>query len=661
MPIRETFWNIPHWAEIGQYLLGLFAVLVFGYGVFRRVRLWRQGQPARRSGQFFKRLSNVFSQGIIQQRTLKESYPGIMHITIFWGMIALLLGTALATIDWDVTRLFFDFQFLQGVFYLIFELVLDFFGLLALVGIGMAFYRRYIKRPERLSNMPSPTLIRDDMFVLVMLALIVLSGYVIEGLRIAVSKPDWAPWSPVGNLVAGAFSSFGDPNSQALHLGVWLFHMLISLGLIASLPFTKLFHIISAPLNIYFRSLEPAGALAPARYHSSPGVGEWHHFTWKQLLDFEACTRCGRCQDVCPAHLSGTAFSPRDLVIKLGLHINQRSNGHALHGDVISDEELWACTTCRACMQACPVFVEHLSSIIDLRRHLVDQGSMDSMLQEALSNLGRYGNGFGQAERARARWSQPLQTRLVDVRRQPVEYLWFVGDFASYHAGLSEITRKTAEVFNQTGLDYGILYDSERNAGNDVRRVGEEGLFEMLAEKNLAILERCEYQQVITTDPHSYNTLKNEYPWNGKGKPPISHHTELFDHLIQSDQLKFTKKLDYTVTYHDPCYLGRYNDIYDAPRRVIAATGCKLVEMPRSGDQAYCCGAGGGRIWMDEGKVDERPSEARVREAASERGVEVLVVSCPKDVTMYADAIKTAGLEDRLVVKELAELVHEAL
>jgi Fe-S oxidoreductase len=254
-----------------------------------------------------------------------------------------------------------------------------------------------------------------------------------------------------------------------------------------------------------------------------------------------------------------------------------------------------------------------------------------------------------------------MEPKIKDARKAEVEYLWFVGDYASYSPTLTNITEMTAEVFQQAGLDFGLMYEGEQNAGNDVRRVGEEGLFEMLVEKNMASLSKSTYQAIVTTDPHSYNTLKHEYPADINGSRPILHYTELLDQLIASGQLKFSKKLGYKVTYHDPCYLGRYNGVYDAPRRVIEATGCELVEMPRHGDRALCCGAGGGRIWMEEGEVKERPSESRIREAVELEGVTDFVVACPKDVTMYQDAVKTTGHEDRLAVKDLIELVHEAL
>lgn len=661
MPIRETFWNIPHWAEYVQYGLGLLTLALFAFGIWRRVRRWRMGAAVPRIDRIGERLRAVFIHGLGQLRTVKDIYPGIMHLTIFWGILALAIGTAIATIDWDVTRLIFGFQFLEGTVYFLFELVLDIFGILLIIGLGIAIFRRYIQRPSRLQNFKGRSLGRDDAFVLFMLSLIAISGYLVEGLRIAVTQPDWARWSPVGNAISSLFLAAGDPTNETLHVVLWISHMLISFGLLISLPYSKLFHLVAAPLNIFFRSLEPVGALAEARFNSGPGVEVWQQFTWKQLMDFESCTRCGRCQDMCPAHSSGAVLSPRDVILNLGTHIAEKENGRKLHGDVVTAEELWGCTTCLGCVHVCPVFIDHLSTFIDMRRYLIDEGEIDAQLQDAVENLGRYGNSFGQSERMRAKWTQPVEPKIKDARKEVVEYLWFVGDYASYHASLTEVTRKTAEVFQKAGLDFGILYDGERNSGNDARRAGEEGLFEMMVEENVETLGKCDYQAIVTTDPHSYNTLKNEYPSEVNGTRPILHYTELLDDLISSGKLKLTKKLDYQVTYHDPCYLGRYNDVYDAPRRIILATGCKLIEMPRHGDNALCCGAGGGRIWMEEIEVEERPSEARIHEAVALNGVDVFAVACPKDVTMYQDSVKTTGYEDRLRVVDLIDLVHEAL
>lgn len=664
MPFRETFWNIPHWLEITQYLLGFVTILIFVYGVMKHVRCWKQGQPELLTGSVWQRFVHFIAQAIGQARTLQDVYPGIMHLALFWGMIVLFIGTVLATVDWDVTRLFFGYQFLAGNFYLLFELILDIFGVVVLLGLGLEAFRRYIIRPTRLSNLPVGTLGWQDVYILSMLFLIVVTGYLVEGLRLAVIQPEWAIWSPIGNAVASIFIASGDPTNLYLHLIIWISHMLVAFIFIASIPYTKLFHIISTPVNIFCSDQQSSGKLIPASSGSGSSINDWHQFSWKQLLEFDACTRCGRCQDCCPAYASNQVLSPRNLIIKLANYIWNTNSQKSLHGEVIKPNELWSCTTCLACVQICPAFVNQLRTIVDLRRHLVDEGDMDNKLQEALTYLGRYGNSFGQSDRFRAKWAQQIQPKIKDARLDQVEYLWFVGDFASYHSSLNEITQKTAAIFQRAGMNFGIMYEGEHNAGNDVRRVGEEGLWEILVEHNEKMLSRCKFRAIITTDPHTYHTLKNEYKSNSGEMAnfyPVLHYSELLDQLVHSGQLKFNKKLDYQVTYHDPCYLGRYNRIYAAPRRLIAATGCKLVEMSRHSQNAFCCGAGGGRIWMEENVDGERPSEIRVREAARLEGVTILAVACPKDVTMFSDAIKTTGLENHLRIRDISELIYEAL
>jgi len=261
----------------------------------------------------------------------------------------------------------------------------------------------------------------------------------------------------------------------------------------------------------------------------------------------------------------------------------------------------------------------------------------------------------------RAKWTQPLAAKIKDARKEPVEYLWFTGDYAAYDPRMEDITRKTAELLQLAGLDFGLLHEGERNAGNDLRRVGEEGLFEVLRDKNLQVLGKAQFKTIVTTDPHTYNTLKNEYPWNGNAVT-VLHHTELFDRLLEEGRLTPKKRLTGRVTYHDPCYLGRYNGVYDPPRRVLARLGLELVEMPRSRERSYCCGAGGGRIWMEDVPgIKERPAESRIREVAGLDGVSTLVVSCPKDIAMFRDAVKTTDNEGRIVVRDLAEFVWEAM
>jgi len=676
MPERVDFWGIPYtWGSpaIYVYTLMFLAAAILLVRFYLRARLWWQvGRPEVRWDKLHVRIGRLIKYAILQTKILSQRYPGIMHVCIAWAFFMFFLGTALATIDTHFYKILVGYPFLLQ------KLVMDTFTVVFFVGAGLAVYRRFIQKPRRL------TLSAGFTFSLVMIILIVLGGLLTESLRLAVEKPAWAWWSPVGWLVAKIWiaTSASDATLTAWHLGVWIAHLLIVVATLVTLPVGTLLHVLTGPLNQFFSKLDrPTGRLArlPENGKGEPiYASTLRDLTWKQLLDGDACTECGRCQDACPAFAAGTPLNPKQLI--LGVRDALRADGRALLvkdlqapllvGEKIKDEVLWSCTTCGA-------LIEHVDAIVDMRRYLVIEGRMDAELQGALENFGRYGNSFGQSERMRARWTQPIQPPIKDARREPVEYLWFVGDYASYSPTLTDVTRMTAEVFQKIGLDFGILYDAERNAGNDVRRIGEEGLYEMLVEKNTTALSKCKYQKIVTTDPHSYNTLKNEYPQTSEVSEtsevsalPVLHYTELLDQLIRSGQLKFSKKLGLKVTYHDPCYLGRYNGVYDAPRRIIQATGCELVEMPRHGERAFCCGAGGGRIWMAEGEIQaspessprrERPSESRIREAVALDGVNTFVVACPKDMTMYRDAVKTTGNESRLQVKDLIELVHAAL
>ena len=650
-------------------LLGLLvAGGVFGWRVYQL--LWvnlRRGQPSNVSGQWSRRIKSVLVFVAGQKRLFRFLIPGTAHFFIFWGFVILSLTILQAIVEGLVA--FADPYFVMPL--------LGTFGPLALlqelfvVGVVVAvmwdLYQRLAANPERYRGSHK----QQGVMVLLFILTIMLSILVMNGIRSNLGLDPIAAWRPVSAVVGQLFAGLPAQTQTAIMEGAYWLHLGVVLVFLTELPGGKHFHVVTSVPAVFLRNLDPPGRLPPApEFEGEVGVSQVEQFRWRQMLDFYTCTECGRCQDVCPAYNSGLSLSPKLLMMSLRDNLMQRgqalragaTNGvltQSLVGDVIPDATLWGCTTCYACDQECPLFVEHVAPIVDMRRHLVIEGQVDAELQDALVNLGRYGNSFGKSARMRAGWSRNLEPKIKDARKEPVEYLWFVGDYASYNPGLTDITQMTAEVFQRAGLDFGLLYDGENNAGNDVRRVGEEGLFEMLVEKNVAALAQCDYQAIITTDPHSYNTLKNEYPPNGH--QPVLHYTELLDKLLSSGQLNLSKKLDTKVTYHDPCYLGRYNGVYDAPRRVIAATGCRLVEMARHGDRALCCGAGGGRIWMAESQVKERPSETRVHEAAALAGVTTLVVACPKDVTMFRDAIKTTGHEQRLVVKELIELVHEAL
>jgi len=681
---RINFWGLHGgWhtvAVIVTYGVLPLCALIMLVRLYLRIRLWwRVGRPERRWDQPHRRVQRLLKYAFAQVKVWRQLYPGLMHFGLAWGFFVFFLGTALATIDADIVR------FLRGPVYLGYKLLLDTFTVLFLVGALLAGYRRFLQRPERL------TLTAPFALTLVLIFVIVLTGLMTESLRLASIarqpelQPGWHPglawWTPAGWALAQVWLGLelSVPVMTQVHLAMWLLHAGLVALVMVTLPAGSLVHVLTAPLNVFFSRLNsPPGRLAPAfQRDGTPGVATLRDFTWTQLMAGDACTECGRCQDACPAHASGLPLSPKKLILavrnelashapKLLVRSQGRTQVPAFTGVAVEHTAAWACTTCRACVAECPVLIEHVDTIVDLRRHLLAQQRADNQLTAALGNLRRYGNSFGKSDKQRAKWTTELDFKIKDARREPVHTLWFVGDYASYSPALTEITQATARLFHAADLDFGLLYDAERNAGNDARRAGEEGLFELLAQRNLTALQKCQFKQIVTTDPHTYNTLKNEYVWtNGTAvflgdRVRVLHVAELLDELLCTGHLKIRRPLDYVVTYHDPCYLGRYNNVYDAPRRVLRAVGCRLVEMPRHRDRALCCGAGGGRIWMEEGQIRERPAESRVREAAALPAVRHFVVACPKDLTMYRDAVKTAGLEDRLIVKDLVELVAEA-
>jgi Fe-S oxidoreductase/nitrate reductase gamma subunit len=672
MPERIDFWGIPWvWAHNLIYitLIGSAIFMLWRFYLQAR-RWWKIGRSEIRWDKPLQRLWRVIQYTVFQTRVLGQRYPGIMHAAMAWSFFVFAMGTALAVINTRIYQPIFGDVLLKGGIYLFYELALDLSIPVFLVGFVLAGYRRWVTKPKRLTLEPRFT------GMLILLLVIVLTGTLVEGLRLALQKPEWAAWSPVGWLVAMMLIGSGatEASLYTVYYALYGFHPLLVVMAFIILPSTPLVHIFTTPINVFFSRLDrPVGQLAAIPVDKE-GIPLYSRtlcsLTWSQLLNGDTCTECGRCQEACPAYLAGQPLNPKQVI--LGVRDSLRSKAKNLDcaskqtPDLVgepglSEDMLWACTSCGACVSECPVLIEHVDAIVDMRRYLVSEGRLDTMVQDALANLGRYGNSFGQSERARTKWAQAFEPKIKDARREPVDYLWFVGDYASYNPTLNEITQRTAEVFQKAGIDFGILYEAERNAGNDVRRVGEEGLFEMLVEKNVMAMGKCEFKAIVTTDPHSYNTLKHEYPPDVIAGRPVLHYTELLDQLIASGKLKFSKKLNYKVTYHDPCYLGRYNDIYEAPRRVIAATGCELVEMPRNRRHGLCCGAGGGRIWMEEKDMKERPSELRIKEAVGLDAVQYFVVTCPKDTTMYRDAVKTTGSEDKLVVKDIIELVYEAL
>jgi len=648
-------------------LLAFFASLaVFGYRLYRRFDHMRLGQPASPFGQWDERIKSLVIFVLAQGRLFRFPAPGLAHFFFFWGFLILFVTILRALLEGIFPGFVLPWLGTFGPL----ALLQDLLAVAVTIGVIYGLYLRVVVKPERYKGSHQG----EGILVLSFVLVIMLSLLCMNGLRQNLEGGSVASvWQPVSTVAGLLFVKLDKAVQRPLYEIFYWIHLGVVLVFLTLLPGGKHFHIITAPFNVALRNLEPRGKLLPSpQFEGLTGVRNVEQFTWRQMLDWYTCSECGRCQEVCPAYSSGLPLSPKLLIMSLRAHLFERGTAlraarkdgllqalleKRLVGDVISDDVVWACMTCYACDQECPLFIEHISPIVDLRRYLLTQQRADAMLMGALANLRRYGNSFGKSDRQRAMWTRGLETPIKDIRKEPAQTLWFVGDYASYSPALTEITQATARVFQQAGIDFGLLYDAERNAGNDLRRVGEEGLFELLMTKNKAVLDKCRFKEIVTTDPHTYNTLKNEYDMNR----PVYHYTEVLDRAIASGRLPIQRQLGYTLTYHDPCYLGRYNGIYDAPRRVLAAIGCRVVEMPRHRDRSLCCGAGGGRIWMEEKGIKERSGENRIREAAALDGVQYFVVACPKDMTIYRDAVKTVGQEGRIVVKDIIELVEEAL
>lgn len=682
---REVFEDFTITGKLVFYVLSTVAIAIFTWGWWRRVAKYRRGRPARRQ----KRIDSLYVIASNSSIAKRDLGAGVAHFFILWGFVTLFIGTVILTIDEDVVRLFFgeENSFFKGAFYRIYSVVLDTMGLAFLIALGFMAVRRWMRHKPALdyarAEQPEGGYSRrgfergDQLFVGI-LAFLLVTGFLHEGLRIRASDfPDFEIWSPVGWIIAKAFTGVGADTADNARLGMWWVHSVAALGFVAYIPFSKAMHMVTDTANLVVHDPTTSRNLpapTPAGSGTHLGLQTIDDFTWKQLLDLDACTKCGRCHVACPAATSGAPLSPRDLILDLRQwaedaghtfslldHESRPANngplaaGSALAGGVIPAATLWACTTCMACVEACPVGIEHVPTIVALRRSLVEQGSMEPALQDALQNIAQKGNSFGKSGRQRARWTKDLEFTITDARAEPVRYLWFVGDFASFDERLQEVSRTVARILHEAGVSFGILYEDERNAGNDVRRIGEEGLFEMLREQNMEVLGNAQFDEIFTTDPHTLNTLRNEYPL----EVPVRHYTEVFVELLRSSALA-PVSLNLRATYHDPCYLGRYNDVTEAPRELLRAIGCEVVEMPRNRQNSFCCGAGGGRIWMDDSGLTERPSENRIREAST-LDVELFVVSCPKDFTMYTDAAKTVGCADRLEVADIAQLLERSL
>lgn len=680
MPAREVFWNI----QLGVIVdvLGAVAVGIFIYALYRRIRLWQIGQPDDKLHNLGRRVRAFLAYavfhlllhgkffGVSRGRRLRELYPGIIHFFIFAGCLVLFIGTVL------VSASYYIYDFLKGDVYLGVSLVLDIFGLLLIIGIIMALYRRYIQRPERLDNR------LEDLIALLLLLALAVSGFIVEGLRIAATElktsPEWAAWSPGGYVLALAFRGLEQSSLRLWHEITWWLHAVLALGAIVyvSLTWNRLWHIIISPINVFFRNLGPKGDLVPIDLEATEtfGVDRIQNFTWKHLLDLDACTRCGRCQDSCPAYLSGKPLSPKKVIQDLRGHLLERAtalrrkkteaaapdeSSQAMIGEVIGQGEIWNCTTCYACQEVCPVYVEPMVKLIEMRRSLVmERAAIPETGEGALKCLEARGHPWRGTTMSRTDWAEGLQIKTL-ADDSDVDVLFWVGCTEALEERSARVARAIARILKTAGVNFGILGAEEICCGDPARRLGNEYLFQTQTQQNIELLKNYGIKRIVTGCPHCYNTLKHEYPQFG-GDFAVVHHTEFIAGLIREGKLPGIKATTGLTTYHDSCYLGRYNGIFEAPRQVLHRLGVKLVEMERNMEYGFCCGAGGGHLWLEEQKMGERINEMRTEQALSTKAG-VIATACPYCLQMFADGIQTKQAQESVRAMDIAELVAQAL
>jgi Fe-S oxidoreductase len=685
---RETFSDLSREEIVLWYCLVVMSTTIFAVGVALLIRKYRRGQRSQTFDRPLARVARgawiVFSHAWIKRR---DGVAGLAHAGMFYGFVVLFTGSAILALNDDVMKPVFGYEFWRGDFYLGYSLFMDLFGAALLCGLVVMAFKRASRpprfdysRPDRaLGEYDRRSYVFGDWAFLGMLLFLGVTGFLLEAFRIAEENPDFETWSPMGWLAAQGLRGIGLTGGAAAsaHAVQWWIHGVVALLFISSIPFTKAVHMLASPANVVVRDESAGRRLEPLPLtvkSDEVGYSRVTDLTWQHLVSLDACTKCGKCHTACPATASGYPLSPRDLILDLrdasaatlGLRASpnapqESAAEDAILGNPIRPETIWSCTQCMACVEICPVGIEHVPIINQLRRALVERGELDSLLQATLENIYETGNSFGESPRSRARWTAQLDFEVKDVRTGRADLLWFVGDYASFDPRNQAATRALARLLHRADIDFALLWDAERTGGCDVRRAGEEGLWRSLAEENIKTLASCDFGRIFSSDPHTFHTLKNEYPDLG-GSWSVLHHSELLLELLETQTITPQRKLNYRITYHDPCMLGRYNSVYDAPRKVLRAVGCELMEMPRNRDNSFCCGAGGGRIWMQElaAQGSRRPSEQRIVEAAGLGELDYFVVACPKDVTMYEAAIKSSGYEGEFELRELSELVLEA-
>jgi Fe-S oxidoreductase/nitrate reductase gamma subunit len=576
-------------------------------------------------------------------------------------------------------------EFLHGNTYLAISFLADLGGVMLIIGVLMVAVRRYILKPDRLDNIPADGIALGFIFV------IVVTGFVLEGLRIAattanyelvepaISSPDsiwsWAQWSFLGFGFAKAFE--GADHVIGWYQGLWWFHSVLVIGVIIyiALSFPKLTHIFVAPINALLRSGMPRGALRPMVLDEDAvfGAARIQDFTFKDILDLDSCTRCGRCQDSCPAYLSGKTLSPKKVIQALKSLLTERgpvllkgagseipdAKDPPMIGNTISEEDIWACTTCRACQEQCPVFIEPINKIVEMRRDLVlEETKFPETAMVALRSMEQRGHPWRGTMVSRTDWTEGLNIKQLSEDSN-IDVLFWVGCTAALEERNTKIAKAIAKILHAAGVNFGILGAEEHCCGEPARRIGNEYLYQTLAQNNIEILNGYGVKRIVTACPHGFNTIKNEYPQFG-GHFEVWHHTEFISDLLRQGKLTLSRSIDKTITYHDSCYLGRYNDVYDAPRKVIQhVCGNSPLEMENATNNGFCCGAGGGRMWMEE-QHGRRINQMRCEQAAR-TNADVIASACPFCIQMFEDGITALELEASIKALDLAEIVADAI